>query len=101
MCVRVFLFQALYENLMVDLPFSPFFLRKLTVGGDGAVDMHHLSSLDRDLYHQLLLLKHYDGNFEDLSLDFTVITSAFDCVKVSVCGSCPAENSVTVLPCHI
>ena len=101
MCVRVFLFQALYENLMVDLPFSPFFLRKLTVGGDGAVDMHHLSSLDSDLYHQLSLLKHYDGNFEDLSLDFTVITSAFDCVKVSVCGSCPAENSVTVLPCHI
>ena len=63
--------QALYEQMMVELPFAPFFLRKLTTSGRGWVDAHHLSSLDRELYHHLLWLKQYDGSIEELELDFT------------------------------
>ncbi len=31
-----------------------------------------LSSLDPDLYNGLIFLKHYDGNLEDLALNFTM-----------------------------
>ena len=74
--------QALYEQHMVDLPFAQFFLRKLTIGDGGSVDTHHLSSLDQDLYRQLLWLKQYTGEVEELWLDFTVTTNQFDQVKV-------------------
>ena len=33
-----------------------------------------LASLDPELYNGLIFLKHYDGNPEDLALNFTVAT---------------------------
>jgi ubiquitin-protein ligase E3 C len=33
-----------------------------------------LASLDPELYNGLIFLKHYDGNLEDLALNFTVAT---------------------------
>ena len=63
--------------MMVELPFASFFLRKLTSGGRGWVDTHHLGSLDPELYHHLLWLKNYRGDFEELGLDFTAVSNEF------------------------
>ena len=68
---------------MVELPFAPFFLRKLTTGGRGWVDAHYLGSLDPELYRHLLWLKNYEGDFEELGLDFTTSSNEFGQSRVS------------------
>lgn len=65
-------FQALYENLLVEIPLAEFFLSKL-VGRYSDVDVHHLASLDPIMYRNLLSLKSYEGDVADLGLDFTVL----------------------------
>ncbi|ORE07744.1 HECT-domain-containing protein [Rhizopus microsporus var. microsporus] len=61
--------KAVYEGILLDVPFASFFLKKCL----GKVNyLDDLSSLDPELYKGLLSLKKYDGNVEDLSLDFTV-----------------------------
>jgi len=40
-----------------------------------------LSSLDPDLYNGLIFLKHYEGNTEDLSLNFTMAVEEFGTTK--------------------
>ena len=42
--------KALYEGLLVELPFACFFLRKLANRGRGTVGVHHLASFDPELY---------------------------------------------------
>lgn len=64
--------KALYENLLVELPLAEFFLSKL-VGKHSDVDVHQLASLDPVLHRNLLSLKAYDGDVEELGLDFTVV----------------------------
>lgn len=64
--------QALYENLLVELPFAEFFLFKL-VARHASVDVHHLDSLDPILYRNLLFLKSYEGDVTELGLDFTIL----------------------------
>ncbi|XP_033342932.2 ubiquitin-protein ligase E3C [Megalopta genalis] len=65
--------KALYENLLVELPFAEFFLSKI-VGLQSNVDVHHLSSLDPIMYRNLLYLKSYKGDVADLGLDFTILS---------------------------
>ncbi|GAB1868523.1 HECT-type E3 ubiquitin transferase [Camponotus japonicus] len=65
--------KALYENLLVELPFAEFFLSKI-VGRQSDVDVHHLASLDPIMYRNLLYLKSYMGDVADLNLDFTVLS---------------------------
>ena len=43
-------FQALYENMLVELPFASFFLCKLLSKHGTDVDIHHLESLDPEMY---------------------------------------------------
>uniref|UniRef100_A0A8C2CYE4 Ubiquitin-protein ligase E3C n=1 Tax=Cyprinus carpio TaxID=7962 RepID=A0A8C2CYE4_CYPCA len=66
--------KALYENMLVELPFASFFLSKL-LGTSADVDIHHLASLDPEMYRNLLFLKSYDGDVEDLGLNFTVVNN--------------------------
>ncbi|GJJ13246.1 hypothetical protein Clacol_007497 [Clathrus columnatus] len=61
--------KALYDGILVDVVFAPFFLAKW-LGKQSYLD--DLASLDPELYNGLVFLKHYDKNFEDLSLNFTV-----------------------------
>lgn len=42
--------KALYEGLLVELPFAGFFLCKLAGRGRGMVGVHHLASFDPELY---------------------------------------------------
>lgn len=65
--------KALYENLLVELPFAEFFLSKI-VGRQSDVDVHHLASLDPIMYRNLLYLKSCKGDVADLGLDFTVLS---------------------------
>lgn len=65
--------KALYENLLVELPFAEFFLSKI-VGRQSDVDVHYLASLDPVMYRNLLYLKSYKSDVADLGLDFTVLS---------------------------
>ena len=67
--------KALYENLLVELPLAPFFLSKLLGHSSANVDIDHLYSLDPELHKNLLSLKTYEGDVQDLGLDFTIAVS--------------------------
>ncbi|XP_076044121.1 ubiquitin-protein ligase E3C isoform X2 [Oratosquilla oratoria] len=69
--------KALYENLLVEIPLAAFFLSKLLLGrsSSSSIEFHHLDSLDPELCRNLLYLKTYNGDVQDLGLDFTVLNS--------------------------
>lgn len=60
--------------MLVELPFASFFLSKI-LGTSSEVDIHHLASLDPEMYRNLLFLKSYEGDVEDLGLNFTVVNN--------------------------
>lgn len=60
--------------MLVELPFASFFLSKL-LGTSADVDIHHLASLDPEMYRNLLFLKSYEGDVEELGLNFTVVNN--------------------------
>ncbi|KAK2459462.1 hypothetical protein APHAL10511_008522 [Amanita phalloides] len=70
--------KAMYEGILVDVAFAEFFLAKW-LGRQSFLD--DLASLDPDLYKGLIYLKHYTGNAEDLSLNFTVVDQEFGVAK--------------------
>jgi len=79
--------KCLYEGILVDVNFTPFFLRKWALtGGTGSAPkesgyrptLNDLRDLDEGLYQGLHQLKNYPGDVEDFSLNFTVT----DTVKV-------------------
>ncbi|KJE90545.1 ubiquitin-protein ligase E3B [Capsaspora owczarzaki ATCC 30864] len=69
--------KALYEGIVVEVPFAHFFLSKL-LGRHNGFD--ELSSLDPDLYKNLAFIKRYDGDVEDLGLTFSVDEDLFGTV---------------------
>lgn len=73
-------FQAIFENILVDLPLAEFFLAKLLVDKASA---YYLKSLDPVLYRNLLYLRDYQGDVQDLGLDFTLVNS--DLGETRVC----------------
>ncbi|KDR77942.1 hypothetical protein GALMADRAFT_244909 [Galerina marginata CBS 339.88] len=70
--------KAMYEGILVDVAFAGFFLAKW-LGRQSFLD--DLSSLDPDLYNGLIFLKHYTGDTEDLSLNFTMAVEEFGVTK--------------------
>ncbi|KAJ3755036.1 hypothetical protein EV360DRAFT_50503, partial [Lentinula raphanica] len=70
--------KAMYEGILVDVAFASFFLAKW-LGRQSFLD--DLASLDPDLYKGLVFLKHHTGNFEDLSLNFTMEVEEFGTTK--------------------
>ncbi|KAJ7168585.1 HECT-domain-containing protein [Mycena filopes] len=70
--------KAMYEGILVDIAFAGFFLAKW-LGKQSFLD--DLASLDPELYNGLIFLKHYAGNPEDLSLNFTVAIEDFGVTK--------------------
>ena len=63
--------------MLVELPLASFFLSKLLGQKSANVDIDHLQSLDPMLYKNLLYLKNYDGDVQDLGLDFTIGKTIF------------------------
>ncbi|XP_062117450.1 E3 ubiquitin-protein ligase UPL7 [Humulus lupulus] len=66
--------KALYEGILLDYSFSLVFVQKL-LGRYSFLD--ELSTLDPELYRNLMYVKHYDNDVKDLFLDFTVIEESF------------------------
>jgi ubiquitin-protein ligase E3 C len=73
--------KCMYEGILVDVNFAPFFLRKWALtGGTGSAPnetsyrptLNDLRDLDEGLYQGLHKLKTYNGDVEDFSLNFTV-----------------------------
>ncbi|PSS32854.1 E3 ubiquitin-protein like [Actinidia chinensis var. chinensis] len=65
--------KALYEGILLDYSFSHVFVQKL-LGRYSFLD--ELSTLDPELYRNLMYVKHYDGDVKELCLDFTVTEEA-------------------------
>lgn len=66
--------KALYEGILLDYSFSHVFVEKL-LGRYSFLD--ELSTLDPELYRNLMYVKNYDGDVKDLCLDFTVTEESF------------------------
>lgn len=66
--------KAVYEGIVVDVPFASFFLSQLL----GQTQHTHyscldeLSSLDNELYRNLTFIKHYKQDVSELNLTFSV-----------------------------
>lgn len=71
--------------MLVELPFASFFLSKL-LGTSADVDIHHLASLDPEMYRNLLFLKSYEGDVEELGLNFTVVNNDLGEAQVTRVG---------------
>ncbi|XP_048570079.1 E3 ubiquitin-protein ligase UPL6 [Triticum urartu] len=66
--------KAMYEGILVDLPFATFFLSKLK---EKSNFLNDLPSLDPELYRHLLFLKHYKGDLSDLELYFVIVNNEY------------------------
>ncbi|KAJ3092867.1 Ubiquitin-protein ligase E3B [Quaeritorhiza haematococci] len=66
--------KALYEGIVIDIPFALFVYTKL-LGRYNFLD--ELPTMDPELYKNLTFLKHYEGDCEDLGLNFTIDTDVF------------------------
>ncbi|CCH40610.1 Ubiquitin-protein ligase E3A [Wickerhamomyces ciferrii] len=63
--------KCLYERVLVDINFSPFFLTKFNTGYKNSFD--DLRSLDKDIYSNLVkLLNMNDEELESMNLTFTI-----------------------------
>jgi hypothetical protein len=66
--------RTVFEGIVADLPFAHFFLAKLL---HGHAFLDDLQSLDPQLYKNLIFVKHYDGDVEDLCLTYAVDEEMF------------------------
>lgn len=66
--------KAVYEGIVVDVPFASFFLSQLLGQTHQALYscMDELPSLDTELFRSLTFIKHYQGDVADLDLTFSV-----------------------------
>lgn len=60
--------KCLYENVLIDVEFAPFFLLRW-FGRHAYLD--DLPSLDKQIYQGLVFLKQYQGDFDELALTFS------------------------------
>ncbi|XP_044002807.1 ubiquitin-protein ligase E3B [Aphidius gifuensis] len=66
--------KAVYEGIVVDVPFASFFVSQFSGQTGNALYswLDELASLDRDLYRSLTLVKHYKGDVSQLELTFSL-----------------------------
>lgn len=64
--------KAIYENLTIQPQFSHFFLSFMHGKYNFTGLLNDLSTLDEELFRNLMFLKDYEGNVTDLSLTFSV-----------------------------
>ncbi|CAN1806313.1 E3 ubiquitin-protein ligase UPL6 [Linum perenne] len=66
--------KAMFEGILVDIPFATFFLSKLKQKFNYLND---LPSLDPELYRHLIFLKHYRGDISGLELYFVIVNNEY------------------------
>ncbi|XP_046391174.1 ubiquitin-protein ligase E3B [Ischnura elegans] len=67
--------KAVYEGIVVDVPFASFFLSQLLGTHNQALyysSIDELPSLDRELCKSLTFIKHHEGDVSELDLTFSV-----------------------------
>lgn len=66
--------KALYEGIVVDVPFATFFLSRVLGQHHSALysPIDELPSLDPELYKSLTYIKHYEGDVSELDLTFSI-----------------------------
>ncbi|CAH8853419.1 unnamed protein product [Trichobilharzia szidati] len=88
--------KAIYESIVVDVPFANFFLTQL-LGREKAgcySFLDELATLDRELYKSLSYIKHYDGDVSDLEFTYSY---AEDCLgQVIIHDLCPGGRQISV-----
>jgi len=65
--------KAIYEGILVDVPFAPFFLSQLLGRQHGVLysSIDELPSLDKEMYKNLCFIKNYNEDVDDLELTFS------------------------------
>merc|ERR1712038_1168044 len=65
--------KAVYEGIVVDVPFASFFLTQVLGHDHNAMYSYldEMTSADPELHKNLSYVKHYDGDVEDLGLTFS------------------------------
>ncbi|TYI61941.1 hypothetical protein E1A91_D10G208500v1 [Gossypium mustelinum] len=66
--------KAMFEGILVDIPFATFLLSKLKQKYNYLND---LPSLDPELYRHLIFLKHYKGDISELELYFVIVNNEY------------------------
>ena len=66
--------KAVYEGIVVDVPFANFFLSRVLGQPQSALysPIDELPSLDPELYKSLTYIKHYEGDVAELDLTFSI-----------------------------
>ncbi|XP_059481924.1 ubiquitin-protein ligase E3B [Neocloeon triangulifer] len=66
--------KAVYEGIVVDVPFASFFLSQLLGSQHQAYysSIDELPSLDEELYRSLTYIKHHQGDVSELDLNFSI-----------------------------
>jgi ubiquitin-protein ligase E3 C len=74
--------KAILEGISLKCSFARFFLNRFAenLGSITASrnQVDDLSSLDPDIYKNLMMLKYYEGNVEDLGLTFSIDDNHLD-----------------------
>ncbi|CAN1860378.1 E3 ubiquitin-protein ligase UPL7 [Linum perenne] len=83
--------KALYEGILLDYSFAHVFVQKL-LGRYSFLD--ELSTLDQELYRNLMYVKHYNGDVKELLLDFTITEESFG--KMHVIELKPGGKDISV-----
>ncbi|KAL7178360.1 hypothetical protein ACSBR2_031501 [Camellia fascicularis] len=72
--------KAMFEGILVDIPFARFFLSKLRQKYYYLNEYNYLNdlpSLDPELYRHLISLKHYEGDTSKLELYFVIVNNEY------------------------
>lgn len=66
--------KAIYEGIVVDVPFASFFLSRVLGQPQSPLysPIDELPSLDPELYKSLTYIKHYEGDVSELDLTFSI-----------------------------
>ncbi|KTW25580.1 hypothetical protein T552_03441 [Pneumocystis carinii B80] len=84
--------KCIYESVLLDVTFAPFFLTKI-LGKKSYLD--DLVILDFELYKGLMFLKRYTGDVQnDFSLNFTIIEQEFG--KTTTIELIPGGSDISV-----
>ncbi|TGZ73457.1 hypothetical protein CRM22_001505 [Opisthorchis felineus] len=88
--------KAIYEGIVVDVPFANFFLTQL-LGREKAgcySFLDELATLDKELYKSLSYIKHYDGDVADLEFTYSYAEDSLG--QMVVHDLCPGGRYITV-----
>jgi len=66
--------KGIYEGVLLKASFAKFFLNKFV---DKSNTIDDLKTYDKEIYNNLMYLKYYEGDAEDLGLTFCVNEEQF------------------------